>query len=374
MNALSLFANVGIAETYLKKMGIDVVVANELLEDRVRFYTHLYPECDMVCGDITKPNVYNLVIKKAKEARVELVMATPPCQGMSQCGHCSPYDERNSLVKYAVDAVLDLRPRYVFLENVPQQLDTPIVYGGVEMKIPDYIEKRLSGAYRINDDRITNAMDYGVPQTRARAIFLMVRKDIEFEWRFPSKSPVVTLENAFKGIPDIWPTIRDRKNVKGFPTNTSEVLSFHRWHQPPSHVWRNVECMFHTPTGKTAFDNAVYYPKKSNGQKVQGYETTYSRMSWDKPAHSITMWNGLIGSQKNVHPGRFWKRDDNGDALYTNPRVLTIYELLIVSSLPKNWNIPDWAKNQLIRGVIGEGIPPLVVKKIMKPMLDFERS
>ena len=132
--------------------------------------------------------------------------------------------------------------------------------------------------------------------------------------------------------------------------------------------------MLHTATGKTAFDNEFYYPKKQNGQKVQGYETTYSRMSWDKPAHSITMWNGLIGSQKNVHPGRFWHEDRNGDRLYTNPRVLTIYELLIVSSLPTNWNIPDWAKNQLIRGVIGEGIPPLMVKKIMKPLVEFERS
>lgn len=34
MNALSLFANVGIAETYLQDIGIDVVVANELDEQR----------------------------------------------------------------------------------------------------------------------------------------------------------------------------------------------------------------------------------------------------------------------------------------------------------------------------------------------------
>ena len=53
MNALSLFANVGIAETYLQDIGIEVVVANELDEQRAKFYSHLYPQCDMVQGDIT---------------------------------------------------------------------------------------------------------------------------------------------------------------------------------------------------------------------------------------------------------------------------------------------------------------------------------
>ena len=35
VRALSLFANVGIAETYLSEVGVEVVVANELLEERV---------------------------------------------------------------------------------------------------------------------------------------------------------------------------------------------------------------------------------------------------------------------------------------------------------------------------------------------------
>ena len=41
IKAVSLFANVGIAETYLEDVGVDVVVANELLEQRAQFYQHL---------------------------------------------------------------------------------------------------------------------------------------------------------------------------------------------------------------------------------------------------------------------------------------------------------------------------------------------
>ena len=372
MNALSLFANVGIAETYLHDIGLDVVVANELLGERVRFYKHLYPRCEMIQGSIADEETYARVIRTARNQQVEFVIATPPCQGMSIAGHNSPYDERNSLVKYAVDAILDLQPKYVFLENVTQQLETPIQFREREMLIPEYIHLRLDHLYNFNSDPVTNAMYYGVAQRRERAIFLLVRKDVPFEWDFPAREKIITLAEAFKGIPDLWPNIREKEFRGRLPANTAAALAFHPWHRPPTHVWRNIECMLHTSTGNTAFDNPVYYPKKTNGQRVRGYDTTYHRLFWDKPAATITMWNGILGSQNNVHPGRFWKKDANGDRLYTNPRVLTIYELMMASSLPANWNIPSWATEQLVRFVIGEGIPPLMVKKIIEPVMRFE--
>ena len=375
MKALSLFANVGVAETYLADIGLDVVVANELEEKRAAFYSHLYPNCDMICGDITHEEIYRSIINKAKSENVEFILATPPCQGMSIAGHNSPYDERNSLIKYAVDAIIDLMPKYVFMENVPQQLDTPIEYEGKEMLIPEYLEKRLGSSYVFNKEKITNTMYYGVPQMRRRCVILLVRKDINFVWEFPKpENEIVTLEQAFRGIPDLWPEIQEREYRGKLPENTKDALSFHKWHRPPKHVWRNVECMLHTPAGNTAFDNSFYYPKKKDGTRVKGYDTTYHRLYWEKPAATITKWNGIMGSQNNVHPGRFWKNDENGDPMYTNPRVLTILELLIVSSLPLEWNIPDWADNQLIRFVIGEGVPPLMVKKIIYEVMQYERG
>lgn len=375
MNALSLFANVGVAETYLKEIGLNVVVANEIEQKRADFYRHLYPNCDMVCGDITDKDTYDSVIKKAREKKVEFVLATPPCQGMSIAGHNSPHDERNSLVKYAADAIRDLKPKYVFMENVPQQLDTPIEYHGEEMLIPEYLERRLGEEYRFNEEKITNAMYYGVPQMRRRCVILMVRRDISFKWEFPEpENEVVTLEKAFEGIPDLWPEIQEREYRNILPPNTKEALTFHKWHVPPKHVWRNVKCMLYTPAGNTAFDNKVHYPKKTNGERVKGYDTTYHRLFWEKPAATITKWNGIMGSQNNVHPGRPWKQDENGDLMYTNPRVLTIYELLVVSSLPIDWDIPEWADNQLIRFVIGEGVPPLMVKKIINLVMKYERG
>jgi DNA (cytosine-5)-methyltransferase 1 len=43
------------------------------------------------------------------------------------------------------------------------------------------------------------------------------------------------------------------------------------------------------------------------------------------------MCNGAISSQNNVHPGR---KLPNGT--YSDARVLTIYELMLLTGIPKN--------------------------------------
>ena len=368
MKGLSLFANVGIAETYLSEIGVEIIVANEILKDRAKFYKHLYPTCNMIEGSICDDNIKEQIINESINNNVDFVIATPPCQGMSIAGEMNPYDERNSLIKYAIDVIEKIKPKFIMFENVVQQLETPIQFNDKEVLIPEYIKIRLGQDYLINDkDLIINSMDYGVPQQRKRAIILLTRKDLNFLWGYPEKEKhIITLEEAFKDIPDLWPIIKEKEYQKFFPENSKEALSFHKWHKPPSHVWRNVECMLYTPSGNTAFDNIKYYPKKANGEKIRGYDTTYHRLFWTKPCSTVTRYNGIIGSQNNVHPGKPWKLDENGEQMYTNPRVLTIYELMIVSSLPTDWNIPSWASNGLIRHVIGEGIPPLLVRKIVE--------
>lgn len=360
LKAVSLFANVGIAETYFKEIGIDVIIANELLPERAKFYSHLYPDTNMIVGDIADLKIYNKIVDESKDKKIDLLLATPPCQGMSVAGSRNPYDERNSLIKYAVDYALDIKPRYIFFENVVQQLKTPIEYNGKMMKIPEYIEKRLGNDYYINEDKIINAMDYGVAQNRKRAIFLLTRKDQKVKWKFPVKDKkIITLEEAIGDLSSLNPKIREKNFRDKLPISNC-FKKVHKWHKPPTHAWRHIECMMHTPTGQSAWDNKEFFPKKADGMPSKGYHTTYHRMDWKKPAPTVTKYNGVIGSQMNVHPGR-----KNPDGTYSDPRVLTIYELMIITSLPSNWNIPEWASETLIRYAIGEGIPPLMVKKIM---------
>ena len=89
----------------------------------------------------------------------------------------NPLDQRNHLIKYAIDIILELKPKYVFLENVPRQLKTKIEFDGNEILIPKYIQNRLSGFYNFSKNNLIKAMDHGVPQMRQRNIILCTRKD-----------------------------------------------------------------------------------------------------------------------------------------------------------------------------------------------------
>ena len=80
--------------------------------------------------------------------------------------------------------------------------------------------------------------------------------------------------------------------------------------------------------------------------------------------------SGVASAFSTVHPGRLLVDGDEETRRYSDARTLTIYELLIVSSLPLDWDIPDWASDVLIRKVIGEGIPPLLIKRALQQILD----
>ena len=90
-------------------------------------------------------------------------------------------------------------------------------------------------------------------------------------------------------------------------------------------------------------------------------------MAWEKPSRTITQNNGVISSLACVHPGRPYTQ--NGEVLYSDPRVLTIYEILIVSSLPLDWPIPAWADESLIRKVIEKGKPSKLLKVFLKHLI-----
>ena len=71
-----------------------------------------------------------------------------------------------------------------------------------------------------------------------------------------------------------------------------------------------------------------------------------------------------ISSQNNVHPGRLEYYNNDNEAIYSDARALTLYELMIIMSLPKDWPVPLNTSEAFLRRIIGEGIPPLFVKKV----------
>ena len=117
-----------------------------------------------------------------------------------------------------------------------------------------------------------------------------------------------------------------------------------------------------TPTGATAFKNKINFPKK-DGRRIKGVLTTYKRISWDQPAPTVTMCNGAISSQNNVHPGK-----PIGNGKFSDPRVLSIQEILLICGLPEKFldDFKGIVTENFLRQVLGECFPPTMAEQIIK--------
>ena len=340
---LSLFANVGIAETYLKDCGIDMVLANELIENRANFYKEIHYS-DVIIGDINKKEVFNEIIKKSKSLNINFILATPPCQGMSKAGKMSEQDPRNTLIIKAMNVFEELLPDAMLIENVPEMFKTFILIDGERINIKDYLENICEKLNYNVDFDIFDAADYGTPQFRKRS-FTRIYKQ-KYVWNNPIKQKPITVHDAIGNLPSL--ESGEKSNIP--------------YHEAKKHNENHILWMKNTPTGKSAFENIIHYPKK-DGRKIKGFKTTYKRISWDKPAPTITMANGSVSSQSNVHPGKELK-----DGTYSDARVLTLLEIFKLTGLPDNWSPPKWASENMIRHVIGEAIPPKLIKAIVEQL------
>lgn len=345
MKGASLFSSIGIAETFFKDVGVDILVANELLKDRAKLYSQIYPHSKMISGDILDENIFNNITHTNDD--IDFLIASPPCQGMSVAGKNRNteqmlMDERNYLVFKVIDFIKIKKPKFILIENVPTFFKLLLPFHNQLLNVVDILSIIFKDKYIIEAQAYDTSL-YGIPQKRTRAIIKMHLKGTK--WGNPSSQEIITVRDAIEHLPSI----------------ESGEKSKIKWHFARKHSERHIKWMQNTPTGKSAIENEVHYPIKENGERIKSYMTTYRRIKWDEPAPTITMRNDAISSQLNVHPGR-----KLSNSFYSDARVLTPKELMVLSSLPDNWNIPEDTNELLIRKSIGECIPPLLIKKIVE--------
>jgi DNA (cytosine-5)-methyltransferase 1 len=346
MKAVSLFSSAGIGELLLPDTGIEVLLANELIAKRAECYNYFYPETEIVVGDIGAAEVKSRLIGYIKDKNINILIATPPCQGLSTLGKNKANkemvrDERNYLIYHVFDIIDKCSFDYILIENVSRFLDMKFPFKGNFSPLMEIIKEKYQQNYQI-ESHILNAKDYGIAQTRPRAIIKLYAKDKK--WGNPKKEKEIPLKDAIGHLPSLE------------AGESSDI----KWHNAKKHNSRSVHALKYTPPGQSALKNEVHYPKKANGERIKGFHNTYKRMKWEEPAHARTTYCGSISSHNNVHPGR-----KLSDGTYSDARVLTLLETFIVSSIPQNIQFPEWANDTFIRTMIGESVPPLLLNKIL---------
>ncbi|WRB43288.1 DNA cytosine methyltransferase [Helicobacter pylori] len=188
---ISLFSGAGVGCYGLLEEGFECVATNEILEKRLNIQ-RINRKCKFdesyISGDIKKPETKEKILKqigfyskKFGNDRVDLVVATPPCQGMSVANHKKKNDEikRNSLVVESIDLIKQIKPRFFILENVPSFYKTGCIDKNDNLlEIGSMIEQNLSGDYMLYDE-VINFKNFGANSSRTRTLVIGVCKEFK---------------------------------------------------------------------------------------------------------------------------------------------------------------------------------------------------
>ena len=161
MTYVSLFSCAGIGCYGFKQENFDCVATAELIERRlnVQKYNHKCRyESGYICGDLTSQETQDKVFDEIQMwhnqrnmDELDVVIATPPCQGMSVANHKKGDElKRNSLVVESIKIIQQIKPRFFVFENVPAFLKSICTdIDGQDKPIRDAIELDLTGHYNI---------------------------------------------------------------------------------------------------------------------------------------------------------------------------------------------------------------------------------
>lgn len=417
--AVSLFSSSGIGDLGLQANDIDTVIACELLPERMRLFRRNHRESKPFCGDIRK--LKDDIIKYYYEhftGSPFILMATPPCQGMSSNGMGTilnnlkkgirpKFDPRNKLIVPAVEIIQALKPEWVILENVPNMMNTFIEDGDKFINITEYIHRELGKEYW-GKPEIVDVANYGVPQHRYRLITILTcnPKGISEFKKTGSLLPAPTHSEHATMFTGKWLTLRDA--IQNLPPISSErgknIDRDNPLHKVPVLDDVKMSWVHNTPEGQTAMNNQCINPvclyqgnklhgtrhnqegvnrantdtplycekcgallprpytiDKETGEKriMKAFTSAYKRMAWDIPASTLTQNFQYACSDNKLHP--------------TQDRVLSLYEGLIIQTIaqyPYSFEIEGkQVGDGLIRDTIGESVPPLLIDKIAKHIL-----
>ncbi len=227
---ISLFSGAGIGDKGLESSGLKFILQNEKEAKRTALIRRNFPNSYVMEGDILQLEEDIIAMTNLKLQGDELlaIVATPPCQGMSQNGLGTllnnirkgkrpELDTRNRLILPVLRITKKLRPKWLIIENVPQMETTMIEDDDGEfIKILDVINKYLGNEYK-GEYKIIEFADYGVPQRRKRLIAVYSRLDFAKTILTKGYSfiPSVTHDKLERNGLQKWLSVRDA--ISHFP-------------------------------------------------------------------------------------------------------------------------------------------------------------
>lgn len=318
------------------------VVALDIDEKLSNTFKKNMPDTEVVVGDIKDSNIKSQIIKLARKLDVNMIIGGPPCQGFSLKGKkLGLEDPRNFLFVEYLKLVEELQPEVFVIENVKALLSTS--NGWFKNEIINVIEKL---GYKV-EYGVLKATNFGVPQTRERAIFICCRSK-EIKLPLPTCDSVTTVRDAISDLSYLESNEGEfEQNYKTAPKTKYQTLMRKNSKKLYNHKASN--------HAKIAVDKLKMIPPEKGKECLpedligrQKYHTTWGRLKWDEPSPTIDTRFDAASNGKNNHP-------------YLN-RSITPREAARLQSFDDAFIF--YGTKVSIRTQIGNAVPPLMAKAI----------
>ena len=167
MTFIDLFAGLGGFRLALESLGADCVYSNEWDKYAQQIYNENYG--DMPEGDITK-------VDESTIPDHDILCAGFPCQAFSISGKQHGFEDSRGTLFFDVARIIKCKkPKIVFMENV-KNFEVHDKGNTLETVKRTMLELGYSFSCKV-----LNAVDYGIPQNRARIYMVCIRKDLGVE-------------------------------------------------------------------------------------------------------------------------------------------------------------------------------------------------
>lgn len=332
-----------------KNPNFKTMVALDFDEKAIETFKYNMPSSKVVVGDITDTTVKEKIVSMAKQRNVNMIVGGPPCQGYSMKGKkLGLEDSRNFLFKEYLDLVEQLQPDVFVIENVKGLLLT--ANGWFKDEIVNTIEE-LGYIVRFG---ILNAADFGVPQSRERAIFIC-SKHGAISLPNPTVTVYTTVRNAIEDLAYLESGEGEFEQEYIFKAKSEYQKKLRKKslklynHKASNHKQVAIDKLKLIPPEQ----GKEWLPKELHGN--QKFKTTWGRLTWDLVSPTIDTRFDASSNGTNNHP-------------FLN-RAITPREAARIQSFDDRFVF--MGSKVYIRKQIGNAVPPLLAEAIANQIADY---
>jgi DNA (cytosine-5)-methyltransferase 1 len=343
IKAVDFFCSGGGMTNGMRQAGIDVIAGIDFDPACKLTYDKNNPSSQFILADVfklTEKELENRLSLKRNDNDLVLIGCSP-CQFWSIIRTDKKKSEQSKdllgefhrFVKY-------FNPGYVVVENVPG-IERRKDESGLNSFITD-MERR---GYKVKY-KVVNLNDYGVPQTRRRFSLVATRvADYIFPKPVEGEKPKVKdFLGIKKGFPKIKAGHRDETDFNHTAAGLSE---------------KNLLRLIGTEING---GDAMWWRKDKKLGRVKyqgdGFKDNYSRMSWDKPAPTITTKFFSISNGRFAHPEEH--------------RAISMREGATLQTFPKKY-VFYTSSVQATSRMIGNAVPPEYAKRIGRAIIKSQK-